>query len=152
MPKLNEENAKQAQEASDGFEPLDPAAYHVRLVDVDADRPPGPKGPYWSWEFNVVEPGEYLNRKLWNNTSLSKDAAFGLKMTFDAFEVPTDTDTDDLLGKVVKAVVSIRTIQEGPRKGQLANQIDRLSPADEGFEAPEVSSAGESPNPEEVFG
>jgi hypothetical protein len=150
MPKLNKENAKKAENATSGFEPLDPGAYHVKLMNVDASRE-GPKGPYWSWEFEVVEPGEYTGRKLWNNTSLSDDAMFSFNQTFAAFDVPTDTDTDDIMGDVVKAIVSIRTIEQGARKGELANQIDRLVPAEEGFEVPAGAGGGESPNPDEVF-
>ena len=36
-----------------------------------------------------------------------------------------------MIGQVVKAVVSQRTIQEGTRKGEVANQIDRLKRADD---------------------
>jgi len=147
MAKLNQTQQKKVDSASDSFEPLPADAYHVRLVDVDATRE-GPKGPYWSWEFEVVEPGDYENRKLWNNTSLSKEAAFSFKQTFAAFGVESDTDTDDLCGQVVKAVVSIRTIQEGARKGDQANQIDRLVPADPDFEAPE---AEKQPDAEDIF-
>lgn len=149
MAKLNKENAKKADNASSAFEPVDPGAYHMKLVAVDASKS-GPKGPYWSWEFDIVEPGEAQGRKQWNNTSLSDEAMFSFKQTFEAFGVPTDTDTDDLIGNVVKGIVSIRTIEQGPRKGELANQIDRLAPADEDFEVP-AGAGGESPNPDEVF-
>lgn len=127
MARLNEELQEQTANAeSSGFEPLPDGAYHVRLADVDTTRE-GAKGPYWSWEFDVVEPdSEYEGRKLWNNTSLSEKAAFKMKETYEAFDVPLDTDTDDMLGSIVVAVVSQRTIQEGARKGEIANQIDRL--------------------------
>lgn len=147
MAKLSKENAEKVGNATGGdFEPLEPGAYHVKLVDVDSDRQ-GAKGPYWSWEFDVVEPGDYQNRKLWNNTSLADNAAWKLKETFDAFGVEPDTDTDDLCGQVVKAVVSIRTIQEGARKGELANQIDKLVPKDPEFEV-EASASSD----EDIFG
>lgn len=147
MPKLTKTKAKQVEESGGTFEPLPPGVYHVRLVDVDASRE-GPSGPYWSWEYDVVEDG-HVGRKLWNNTSLSDAALWKLDETFSAFGMGADTDTDELLGKVVKAVVSIRTIQEGARKGEPANQIDRLTPADSGFEAP-TPAAGQ-PDPEDVF-
>lgn len=149
MAKLNKATAGKVKKATGGdFEPLPEAAYHVRLKDVDADRE-GPKGPYWSWEFDVVEPGDYTNRKLWHNTSLSDEALFSFNNTFEAFGVEPDTDTDELCGQVVKAVVSIRTIEKGPRKGELANSVDRLQPKDEDFEAPEVPEG--SPDPDDIF-
>jgi hypothetical protein len=148
MAKLNKKTATMVDKAESGsFEPLEAGAYHVRLVDVDADRE-GPKGPYWSWEFDVVEEGG--RGKLWQNTSLSEAAAFKMKETFDAFGVPADTDTDDLCGKVVKAIVSVRTIQQGARQGELANQIDRLVPADDDFEAPVAAGTGLSES-EDIF-
>jgi hypothetical protein len=125
----------QTGSASTSFEPIPEGAYHVRLLEVDASRE-GPAGPYWSWTFEIVEPGDYVGRRLWNNTSLSPQAAFKMKETFDAFGVPYDTDTDDMCGSVVKAMVSVRTIQAGARKGELSNQIDRLVAADPDFETP----------------
>jgi hypothetical protein len=133
MAKLNKTKATAASKAdSASFEPVPDAVYHVRLEDVDSSRE-GPKGPYWSWQFVIVEDGEAKGRKLWNNTSLSDAAMFKFKESFDAFGVETDTDTDDIIGQVCRAVVSTRTIQQGDRKGEQANQIDRLTPADSEF-------------------
>lgn len=136
MAKLNDQLQKQAEEAGGGnFDPIPDGVYHVKLRDVDTTKE-GPAGPYWSWEFEVVDSVGNDGRRLWNNTSLSEKAAFKMKETFDAFGTTLDTDTDDLIGKVVKAVVSQRTIQSGNRKGEIANQIDRLKLAD-----PEVAEA-----------
>lgn len=130
MAKLNEEIAKRVEESEDsGFEPIPDGVYHAKLMDVDTTRE-GPKGPYWSWEFEIIDE-EFKGRKQWNNTSLSPKADFKMKETFAAFGVPVDTDTDDLLGKIVKLVVSQRVIQSGTRQGEVGNQIDRLKPADE---------------------
>lgn len=148
MAKLNKEKAEQAAAAeSSSFDPIPDGAYHVRLRDVDTSRE-GKAGPYWSWEYEVVD-GEHKSRRLWNNTSLSEAAMFKVKETFDAFGVETDTDTDDLLGSVVKVIVSTRTIQQGARKGEPANQIDRVVPKDEDFEVPEAES---QPTAEDIFG
>lgn len=147
MAKLNKQNAKRVGD-SKGFEPCDPGAYHAILKDVDPTRE-GPKGPYWSWEYEIVE-DPYVGRKQWNNTSLAEGSEFGFKQTFDAFGVDTETDTDDLLGQCVKLVISIRTIEQGPRKGELTNQIDRVVAKDPDFEAPEPVGAG-SPNPDDIF-
>lgn len=144
------------EKVEDGFTPVPDAAYHLRLRDVDPTRE-GPKGPYWSWDFEIVEPGRYEGRRLWNNTSLAKEALFSFQQTFKAFGVPVDTDTDDLLGQVVKGIVSTRTIQSGPRKGDPANQIDRLVPKDPDFEVPESMQSetagvgGGQPNAEDLF-
>lgn len=142
MAKMDKKHQKQTGDASSGFEPIEAGSYHLRLNQVDADRPPGAAGPYWSWEFDVVEPGDAHGRKLWNNTSLSPQAAFKMKETFDAFRVPYDTDTDDLCGQIVKGIVSVTTIQSGARKGELSNQIDRLVPKDDDFEAADGEAVG----------
>lgn len=141
MPKLDADTAGAVDEASGGFEPLEAGIYYLRLRDVDGSRE-GPSGPYWSWEFDVIqsETDSIAAGRLWNNTSLSEAARFKLKETFDAFGVPTDTDTDELVGQCVKAVVSIRTIQQGARKGEQANQIDRLVKVPDDWEAPEAPS------------
>lgn len=149
MAKLNKDMQGKVDNASDSFDPIPAGVYHVRLRDVDTDRSGG-AGPYWSWEFEVVE-DEHTGRRLWNNTSLADSALFSLKNTFKAFGVDTDADTDDLCGQVVKAVVSIRTIQQGARKGELANQIDRLLPADEDFEPATEAAATSGKKAEDIF-
>lgn len=148
MAKLNKQTAEAVAEASDSFELIPTGVYHARLMEVDATRE-GAKGPYWVWQYDIVEPGEAKGRKVWNNTSLSSAAQFAMKQTFDAFGVTTDTDTDDLMGKIVRVSVSSRTIQSGPRKGELANQVDRILPADEEFE---LEDDGPSDvQPEDIF-
>ena len=151
MAKLNPELQKQTENAeSSSFEPLEAGVYHLRLRDVDTSRS-GPAGPYWSWEFEVVDHEEYSKRRLWNNTSLSEKAAFKMKETYEAFGVPLDTDTDDMLGMIVQGVVSQRTIQEGQRKGELANQIDRLKPADPDVAERMKAEAQKEKEAEEIF-
>lgn len=142
MPKLDKKTAGAVNESSSSFEPLEAGVYYLRLRDVDGSRE-GPSGPYWSWEFDVIQSTTESNPsgRLWNNTSLSEAAQFKMKETFDAFGVPTDTDTDELIGECVKAVVSVRTIQQGARKGELSNQIDRLVKPEDEWEAPEVTTA-----------
>lgn len=119
----------------DEFEALPAGVYVASLLEVDATKE-GPKGPYWSWQFKV-EDEEYEGRRLFNNTSLSEKADFKMKETFDAFGVPSSTDTDELIGHVVKLAVSQQTIQGGSRDGQLGNQVDKLlkyDSADDGDE------------------
>jgi hypothetical protein len=116
MAKLNKENAKKVDAASSGFDPIPGGVYHARLVNVDSSKA-GAAGPYWSWEYKIAG-GEYDGRRLWNNTTLAEGKQFGLKQTFEAFGVPTTTDTDDLCGKLVKLQVGVRVIQQGPRQGE----------------------------------
>jgi hypothetical protein len=163
MAKLSKATAKKVDDSQSSFDPVDEGWYHVRLRDVDADRS-GPAGPYWSWEYEIVGAGapdgdDYAtpmkNRRLWNNTTLAEGKMFGLNQTFAAFGVPSDTDTDDLCGQIVKAQVTHRTIQKGARTGEIGEQISRLAKADEEFQLPEGVSAGASSgatDPDDVFG
>ena len=139
MPQLSKTTAGAVAEATGSFEPLEDGVYHARLVNVEVK--PGAAGPYWAWEYDVTDQ-PYVNRKLWNNTSLSEAALWKLKESFDAYGVETDSDTDELIGQIVKLVVSSRVIQQGARKGETANQIDRVIAADEGYEAPASSNGG----------
>jgi hypothetical protein len=144
VAKMNKKTQQQTAKASNNFEPFE-GVMHVRLRGVDATRT-GPSGPYWSWEFEVVE-GEHEGRRLWNNTSLSEAAAFKMKETYDAFGAEYDADTDDLCGQVCRADVEIVTQQQGRNKGQLTSQIRRLSPKDPDFEAGEPVGAGAGAGP-----
>jgi hypothetical protein len=143
MAKLNNDKASATAESSSNFEPVEDGVYHARLMDVRTDGE-GRSGPYWTWEYDIIEPGEAKGRKQWNNTSLADNALWKLKETFDAFGVPTDTDTDDLMGGTVKLVISQRVIQAGSRKGEMGNQVDRVMPKDEDFKAEESEEASVS--------
>lgn len=164
MPKLNKDKAKEAANTESSFDPVDEGWYHVRLRDVDGSRS-GNAGPYWSWEYEVVGAGApddkgsyatpFLNRRLWNNTTLAEGKMFGFNATFKAFDVDTDTDTDDLCGRIIKVLVGHRTIQQGARAGQIGEQINQLRPADDEFKMPEGVKAGASSggaaDPDDVF-
>jgi hypothetical protein len=149
MAKLNKKTADAVEKAESGFKPMDEGIYHFILKDVDATRE-GKKGPYWSWEFECIEE-PYKGRRQWNNTSLSQEWSF--KQTFEAFGTTPDTDTDDLIGKPVRLVLSIRTIQEGTRKGELTNQVDRVRPADEEADCVKehLEAAGARARVDEIF-
>ena len=136
MPKLNKEQAKGVAETEGGnFDPIESGVYHARLREVE-NKGPGPSGSdYWAWQFELLDE-PYVNRRLWTNTSLSEAAAFKLKEVFEAFGVDTDTDTDELCGQIVKLVVSTRVIQEGSKKGETANQIERVQPKADDYSAP----------------
>lgn len=139
MPKLNDEVATQVETAEDGFKPVDEGIY-VLFLKEDVSVHDGDAAPYWRWTFEVPEthpnadgeevPQAKAGRRFWTNTSLSAAAHFKLKETFGAFGVPTNTDTEDLVGRRVKAHIIIKTIQGGNRKGELGNEISKLFPID----------------------
>lgn len=144
MAKLNAKKAKEVEKAPSGFEPMPDGAYHFRLRDVDPTRN-GPKGPYWSWEYECVEE-PHIGRRQWNNTSLSEDSSWSFKQTFDAFGVPVDTDTDDIIGDIVKLTLSTRTIQPPhPRAGENVNQIQRVASKDADFVLPDAAVSTAAP-------
>jgi hypothetical protein len=168
MAKLDPEHQEQTANASSGFAPVPAGTYHLRLREVDPENE-GPAGPYWKWEFEILDDIDYewevdgemapqntKGSRLWNNTSLSKQAAFKMKETYDAFGAELDADTDDMCGAIVRAEVSQQTIQGGARKGQIGNQIDRLF-LNDGFEAdgePVAAGAGKKkgqPDAENIF-
>lgn len=141
MPKLKSDLADKVNNAEDGFKPVEEGVYTLRLA-ADVEVAEGAKGPYWKWTFEVPEDAEqYAGRKFFMNTSLSEAAFFKLKETFAAFGVATDTDTEDLVGQKVKALIGIRTIQGGSRKGEMGNDITKLMPLDsEDGESPAVNT------------
>lgn len=131
MPKLNQALATATNAAvTTSFEPLPEGVYGVTLKGVDIKE--GQKGPYWVWEFEIPQGADHAGRRFWLNTSLSEAALWKLNETFAAFGVTPDTDTDELLGKNVKAVVVQRTIQAGARSGEVTNQIDQVLPSGTG--------------------
>lgn len=132
MPKLNKDTAAKVDEtegAAGGFEPLEPGIYVAQLRDVEVKEGKTSGQPYWNWTYEIPEDAEkYGGRRLWNTTSLSEKAFPFLKATFDAFGVPADTDTDDLIGRKVRLNVTKRTIQQGDRKGEMTNQVESVLP------------------------
>jgi hypothetical protein len=142
MAKLPKATAKAAAEAESGsFEALPAGPYIGKLTAVVTDKE-GPSGPYWVWEFEVVSPDEFANRKLWANTSLSDKAVWKLKEMFDAFGYTTDSDTDELIGEQVKLMVSQRVIASGTRSGEMGNNVDRVLSYDADEPAGESSDGG----------
>ncbi len=129
MPQLSSEVASEVDEAEvQDFTPVEPGIYPARLREVTVKE--GQKAPYWNWEYEIPEGHEKAGRRFWNVTSLSEKARFKLKETFDAFGVPTTTDTDELIGGLVNLQITHRTIQQGEKAGQLANQVEKVLPFD----------------------
>ena len=124
MPKLSNDMAKKVDTAEDGFKPVEPGWYQLKLVEVDTGE--GAKGPYWQWVFRRHDSDSA--KRFWETTSLSEEARWRLRKVFEAFEVPTDTNTDDLLGLWIWAELGIKTIQKGTRAGELDNTIVQFKP------------------------
>jgi len=128
MPKLDRNTATTVNttEGSSDFEPLPAGVYTARLMEVNVKE--GRTAPYWSWTFEILEP-DFLNRRMWVNTSLSPAAAWKMKEVFDAFGADAGTDTDELCGQAVRLTVTQRVIETGNKKGEIGNNVDRVSAA-----------------------
>lgn len=136
MPRLNEQDARAAEQAaeesSQRFEPVPDGVYIAVLKEVEVSDGPGASGfNYWTWKYSIVEE-PYVNKPLRHITSLSPKAAFSVGGAFKAYGVPASTHTDDLIGQKVMAKVSVKPIATGPRKGELTNQVDAVLPYEEG--------------------
>lgn len=133
MPKLTKKQAKAVDNSDSEFPLLDAGLYWLVLNKVVEKK--GQQAPYWEWEFSIVtnEDGEDLQSagRIWENTSLSEKAQWRLKSMFDAFGVPTDTDTEDLIGHGIWANIGQEIQQEGARKGQMVNTFLSAIPAAE---------------------
>ena len=141
MPKLAKSLASKAEteKASWGDRsPLDPGFYLCRLRKVDVRD--GKAAAQWVWEFEEV----HSERRVWDSTSLSEKAIGRLGKVFEAFGVPTDTDTDLVCGKLIALRIGQRTIQDGEKKGQVTNTVESFHPASEHPDFDKVSEAGGS--------
>jgi hypothetical protein len=149
MAKLTAKQAKAVDKAESNFEPLPDGVYHVRLRDLTVKESKN-GNTMWALEFEVVDE-EYANRRLWTNLTQVEAALFKTNEFFAAFDVPTTTDTDELLGCVCKAVVATETQQEGVGKGKIRNVISRLEQADEGYEIPAAEGVEKGDDGEDLF-
>jgi hypothetical protein len=145
MPKLPakvQENAEKA-DVGGGRAPLEEGVYVLRLHSVDPTGK-GPAGPYWTFEYRVVEgPDGPIggNKRLWDRVSLSDAAAFRVRNLYDSFGFTLDSDTDELIGEHVRAYVIQETIQSGSRAGQIGNTISEYMELPEEFEAATAGAA-----------
>lgn len=136
MPKLDSGAAEQVNQAESGSALIEDGVYRMRLEAVEAtgkDGKPltGNAGPYWKWTLVFPEDAErYAKRKQWVNTSLSADSAWKMKEHFDAFGVPADTDTDELIGRECLVDIGNRTITQGDKAGDVVNTVKKLMPLD----------------------
>lgn len=136
MPKLDSTVAEQVNQAESGSALIEDGLYEMVLEAVDAtdkngEPLTGKQGPYWKWTFVFPEDAaRYAKRKQWVNTSLSADSAWKMKEHFDAFGVPADTDTDDLVGRHVLVEIGSRVITQGDKAGDTVNTVKKILPVD----------------------
>jgi len=160
MAKLNSAVAEQVNNAEDGFQPIPEGVYILQLMQ-DVEVGEGKRGSYWKWAFEIPAQHEgadlqYAGRRFWTNTSLSNESFWKLKEAFTAFGVPTDTDTEDLVGKRVKAHISVEVAKGGSRQGEPVNTIKKLLPLDAATEdvptgAASGVSTAKAPSDEPMF-
>lgn len=133
MAKLSKQVAQQAEAQADdwsGAGVVPPGVYLCKLSEVDSSKS-GPAGPYWVWTYEAVGvQDEPKGKKFWDNTSLSEKAVGRLGKVFEAFGVPTDTDTDDMIGMLCAVEVKIGTINQGDRAGEQRNEVVMVHSAD----------------------
>lgn len=130
MPKLSNEAAKKANEAegSSSREPLPEGKYRVRLLEVESTKSAA-GNPMWVWKFEAENPEEHAGRWLWERTAIQENTMWKLRQVFDAFGVPADTDTDDLIGARVDLMVGQTVAQRGKMQGKIVNEITEFLPA-----------------------
>lgn len=144
MPKLDGNVAEQVDKAESGTQLIEEGLYEMVLIEVAAtgkDGQPlvGKAGPYWSWTFAFPEDAErYAKRRAWRITSLSPDSAWVMKQMFDAFGVPADTDTDELIGKRAMVEIGHRTVTQGDNAGDIKETVKKVLPLD-GVQAPSAN-------------
>jgi hypothetical protein len=162
MPKLAASRAKKASASAENapageFPILEEGTYRIRLTGVEVDKvnkAKDPKllgAPVWIWKFDISpddESEEQVSAKFWHRCTLPPEGAEyydflnGLFVApFDAYGVSVDTDTDELVGRDVRAYVIQKVIGSGKRKGKIGNEIESLLPLD-GEMAGVVAGAG----------
>lgn len=153
MPKLTAQ-AQQAVETVEAFSGdyalIEPGRYLASLTKVEV-KDANHGGLQWSAEFNEIhtldgtrQPGrQWLNLNLpiagkapasytngdekWEK--FQAVSAARVKAFFQAFGYTTDSDTDEMIGEKAIIEIEIRTIQNGPKRGQQVNGIKAVYPA-----------------------
>ena len=87
MPQLDPEVAQTVADTEASSNLMEEGIYETVLIEVKGDGN-GPAGPYWTWVFkNPDDSPRYKGWQHWVITSLSPDAAWKMKETFEAFGV-----------------------------------------------------------------
>lgn len=159
MPKLAKKvstKVEKAEAVSGGFELLKPGKYVAELSNVEA-KLSAAGNPVWSAEFSEIHAldGERQPGRQWYNLNLpqekmpedykpknskkSPEEAWEsyqnlchgrLKAFFEAFGFSADSDTDEMIGERCVLQIGVRTIQNGPKKGEDTNTVNGVFPLD----------------------
>jgi hypothetical protein len=97
----------------------------------------------WVWKFEVTDPSAHAGRWLWERTAIQDNTMWKIRQVFDAFGVPADTDTDDLVGSAVDLMVGQTVAQRGKMQGKTVNEITEFLPSTSGPVSAAASKAAE---------
>lgn len=138
MAQLGAENAAKVDSAVNPNALMDEGIYLARLSG-EVKVWPGTTVT-WAWPFTIEaeangKPQPFAGRKIDHKTWLSDAAFYRLKATFDAFGVPTSTNTDDLLGQTVRLKITVKDDYRGEIDDEtglvkLVNDVREVLPAD----------------------
>lgn len=114
---------------ADSFDPIPTGAYETVVSNIELRDSKSSEWQYLNLELTVLS-GEYANRKLWLNLSLSPKASWRLKKALTALGFPKERltgqvvfDPDDFIGAECVAEV----IQApDPRSGETRNEVKAL--------------------------
>lgn len=144
MPQLSAPLAKQADNANDDNKGREFAVYPVgvytgRLAKVEATQS-STKKPMWNIEFDLVTDleGAKMPGRVWSSITLEESTSWKIGQFFDAFGVPTSTNTDMLINHRIRLEISPEVQKFGKNQGKERNTIDRyakLAEDDDGYEA-----------------
>jgi hypothetical protein len=152
MPKLNAKLAstvEKAEVSTGSFELIKPGRYPATLNGVEVKD--GNHGmTQWSAEFGDImdASGNRVPGRQWLNLNIPTDApmpasytngadkwasyqsvsAARLKAFFEAFGYTVDSDTDEMIGERAVIDIEVRTIQNGPRRGEQVNGVKAVYP------------------------
>lgn len=138
MPKLNPTKAAEVKKAGeDGgkFVLLPEGKYVVRLTDVTSETARS-GSPMWVWKFettqyleveapvdNEGQPINVIGKEIWYRTVIMDKTLWDLDRVFNAFGVPPETDTDELVGDEIVVMIDQQVITGGKSKGKLGNNV-----------------------------
>lgn len=134
MPQLDRAKAKAVKAAEGGSKLVEDGEYKLQLKKcVVSSKKDRNNNEYWIWTFEITGAFDSDNEKFKGtqhrvNTGLAENQEWFLQMFFEAFEVPTNTNTDKLVGKEVAGVLEQQEISSGSRKGQIRSNIVSLRP------------------------
>ncbi len=151
MPKLPDEEATTIDQHEDtGFAAHEAGIFTGRLAEVSVSEQAGPSGFHqWLWKFDILDevrvipepvkaadgttsqaaPYTRTDAKIVSFMSLSPKATFKKKEHFDAFGVPANTDTDELIGRIASLRISKTKATQGKNIGKWVNNVEEVMPA-----------------------